>query len=62
MRITITTLTEVDSLVVITTVKERQVVTITLLWTNVTSVGILIRHWIESATTARVVTFTFALI
>ena len=48
-------------LVVITTLKARHVVAIMLLRTNVTSVGILIRHWIESATKVLVVTLTFAL-
>ena len=48
-------------LVVITTVKERRVVAILSLHLNVTSVGILIRHWIESATKVLVVTLTFAL-
>ena len=50
-------------LVVMTTAKERRVVAIMLLRTNVTSVGVLIRHWIESATCTKVlvVTFTFAL-
>ena len=48
-------------LVVITTLKERRVVAVMLLHSNVTSVGILIRHWIESATTMLVVAFTFAL-
>ena len=48
-------------LVVITTLKERRVVAVMLLYPNVTSVDILIRHWIESATTVRVVTFTIAL-
>ena len=62
MRVTITSQFTVSIiLVVITTVKERRVVAITLLRTNVTSVDILIRHWIESATTVRVVTFTIAL-
>ena len=45
--------------------KERRVVTISLFWTNITSeaqtVGILIRHWIDSAIKVLVVTFTFAL-
>ena len=48
-------------LVVITTVKERRVVAILILHSNVTSVDILIRHWMESATTMIVVAFTFAL-
>ena len=48
-------------LVVITTVKERRVVAISLLHSNVTFVDILIRHWIESATTMLIVAFTFAL-
>ena len=48
-------------LVVITTVKERRVVAILSLHSNVTSVGILIRHWMESVTTMIVVAFTFAL-
>ena len=49
-------------LVVITTVTERRVVAISLLLTNVTSVDILIRNWIESATKVLVVTLTLALI
>ena len=48
-------------LVVITTVKERRVVAIPLLYTNVASVGILIRNWTESATKVLVVTSTCAL-
>ena len=48
-------------LVVITTVKERHVVAILILHSNVTSVDILIRHWMESATMMIVVAFTFAL-
>ena len=48
-------------LVVITAVKERRVVAILILHSNVTSVDILIRHWMESATTMIVVAFTFAL-
>ena len=48
-------------LVVIITVKERRVVAILSLHWNVTSVGILIRHWMESVTTMIVVAFTFAL-
>ena len=48
-------------LVVITTVKERRVVVISLLFSNVTFGDILTRHWIESATTMLVVAFTFAL-
>ena len=48
-------------LVVITTVKERRVVAISLLYSNVTFGAILSRHWIESATTMFVVAFTFAL-
>ena len=48
-------------LVVITTVKERRVVAILILHSNVTSVDILIRHWMESATMMIVVAFTFAL-
>ena len=48
-------------LVVITTVKERRVVAISLLYSNVTFGDILTRHWIESATTMLVVAFTFAL-
>ena len=48
-------------MVVITTVKERRVVAILILHSNVTSVGILIRHWMESATMMIVVAFTFAL-
>ena len=47
--------------VVITTLKERRVVATMLLHSNATSVGILIRHWIESATKVPVVTPTFAL-
>ena len=46
---------------VITTVKEPCVVAIVLLHSNVTSVGVLIRHWTERATKVRVVAFTFAL-
>ena len=46
---------------VITTVKERRVVAISLLYSNVTFGDILSRHWIESATTMLVVAFTFAL-
>ena len=49
-------------LVVITTVKERRVVAILIFHSSVTSVDILIRHWIESATKVLVVTLTFALI
>ena len=51
-------------LVVITTVTERRVVAISLLLTNVTrsSVDILIRNRIESATKVLVVTLTLALI
>ena len=50
-------------LVVITTVKERCVVhvVISLLHSNVTSVDILIRHWMERATKVPVVAFAFAL-
>ena len=48
-------------LVVITAVEERRVVAILIFHSNVTSVGILIRHWIESATMMIVVAFTFAL-
>ena len=48
-------------LVVITTVKERCVVAILLLHSNVTSVDILILHWMERATKVAVVAFTFAL-
>ena len=50
-------------LVVITTVKEPCVVAILLLriHSNVTSVGILIRHWMERDTKVLVVAFTFAL-
>ena len=48
-------------LVVITTLKERHIVAISLLHSNVTFVDILIRHCIESATTMLVVAFTFAL-
>ena len=50
-------------LVVITTVKERRVVAILILHSNVTSVDILIRHWMESATMMIrvVVAFSFAL-
>ena len=50
-------------LVVITTLKELRVVAIMLLHSNcpVTSVDIVIRHWIESATKVPVVTSTFAL-
>ena len=47
-------------LVVITAVKERRVVAISLLHSNA-FVGILIRHWIESAKAVLVVAFTFAL-
>ena len=49
------------SLVVITTVKEPCVVAILLLHSNVTSVGILIRHLMERATKVLVVDFAFAL-
>ena len=51
------------TLVVITTMKERRVVAILILHSNVTSVDIciLIRHWMESATTIILVAFTFAL-
>ena len=48
-------------LVVITPVKERRVVAIIIFHSSVTSVDILIRHCIESATTMLVVAFTFAL-
>ena len=65
MRVTITSrFTASIILVVITTVKERYrcVVAILLLHSNATSVGILIRHWMEKATKVLVVAFTFALI
>ena len=62
MRVTITSRFTVSIiLVVITTVKERRVVAISLLYSNVTFGDILTRHWIESATTMLVVAFTFAL-
>jgi hypothetical protein len=62
MRVTITSRFTVPIiLVVITTVKERRVVAISLLYSNVTFGDILSRHWIESATTMLVVAFTFAL-
>ena len=62
MRVTITSrFTAPIILVVITTVKERRVVAISLLYSNVTFGDILSRHWIESATTMLVVAFTFAL-
>ena len=62
MRVTITSRFTVSIiLAVITTLKERRVVAIMLLHSNVTSVDILIRHWIESATNVLVVTLTFAL-
>ena len=48
-------------LVVITTLKERRVVAISLLYSNVTYAGILIRHRTESAAKVLVVAFTFAL-
>ena len=50
-------------LAVMTTVKEPCVVAILLLHSNATSVGILIRHWLERATNVRVlvVDFHFAL-
>ena len=48
-------------LVVITTGKKLCVVAILLLHSNVTFVGILIRHWMERATKVLVVAFTFAL-
>ena len=48
-------------LVVITTVKERCDVAIVLLHSNVTSVDILVRHWMQRATKVLVVAFTFAL-
>ena len=48
-------------LVVITAVKERCVVVILLLHSNVTCVGILILHWMERATKVPVVAFTSAL-
>ena len=48
-------------LVVMTTVKERRVVAILIFHSSVTSVDILIRHWMESATMMIVVDFTFAL-
>ena len=47
-------------LVVITTVEERRVVAILLLHSNITSVGILIRHWIERTTKVLLVVFAFA--
>ena len=46
---------------VITTVKERPIVAILLLHSNVTSVDILICDWMEIATNVLVVAFTFAL-
>ena len=62
MRVTITSRFTVSIiLVVITTVKERRVVVISLLYSNVTCGDILTRHWIESATTMLVGAFTFAL-
>ena len=62
MRVTITSRFTVSIiLVVITTVEERRVVAISLLYSNVTFGDILSRHWIESATTMLVVAFTFAL-
>ena len=48
-------------LVVLTAVEERRVVAILLFHSSVTSVDILIRHWMESATMMIVVDFTFAL-
>ena len=48
-------------LVVITTMKGQCVVAILLLHSNVTSVDILICHWMERATKVLVVAFTFAL-
>ena len=61
MRVTITSRFTVSIiLVVITTVKERRFVVISLLYSNVTFGDILTRHWIESATTMLVVAFTFA--
>ena len=63
MRVTIASRFTVSIiLVVITTVKERRVVVISLLYSNVTFGDILTRHWIESATTMLVVdvAFTFA--
>ena len=48
-------------LVVITTVKDRCVVVILLLHLNVTSVDILISHWMEKTTKVPVVAFAFAL-
>ena len=62
MRVTITSrFTASIILVVITTVKKRRVVAISLLYSNVTFGEILTRHWIESATTMLVVASTFAL-
>ena len=62
MRVTITSRFTVSIiLVVITTVKERRVVAISLLYSNVTFGDILTCHWIESATPMLVVAFTFAL-
>ena len=62
MRVTMTSRVTVPIiLVVITTVNERRVVAISLLYSNVTFGDILTRHWIESATTMLVVAFTFAL-
>ena len=46
---------------VITTMKELCVVAILLLHSNITSVGILIHHWMERATKVLIATFTFAL-
>ena len=48
-------------LVVITTLKERRVVAISLLYSNVTSADILVRQWMESAAKVLVVAFTLAL-
>ena len=62
MRVTMTSRFTVSIItVVITTLKERRVVAISLLHSNVTFGGILIFHCIESATTMIVVAFTFAL-
>ena len=62
MRVTITSRFTVSIiLVVITTLKERRVVAISLLHSNVTFGDNLTRRWIESATTMLVVAFTFAL-
>ena len=48
-------------LAVITTVADQRRVAVSLLFTKVTYVDILIHHWIESATKVLVVTFTLAL-